>query len=122
MRVFTEGENRARLVYQAVCESDLPARANITLIAHPGERVQLSDGEDVVLGAGSLRWEGGTGLWVTHHGWRIALPEGARLLWPALPHDPYRKAGDATFNEGRLVIELAFKEDRTVFDIELEVI
>ena len=122
VRVLTETDDRARLIYQAVCESDLPARAHITLIAHPGERVLLSDSEGTVLGQEHLQRDGEDGLWLTHHGWRIALPEGSRLLWPALPHNPYRKAGDATFGEGRLAIELSFDKDRTEFDLELQII
>ena len=34
----------------------------------------------------------------------LALPAGTRLVWPVLPHNPYRKAGEATVEEARLVV------------------
>ena len=33
------------------------------------------------------------------------------VLWPALPHNPYRKDGRAEAEEGRIVVTLPFSRD-----------
>lgn len=46
------------------------------------------------------------GGWISHNGWRLSLPDDARVDWPALPHNPYRKDGAARPEEGRIVVSV----------------
>jgi len=64
---------------------------------------------------------GAAGGWIAHHGWRLSLPAEASVIWPALPHNPYRKDGHATAEEGRLVVVLPFRPERTQYEIAVEV-
>ena len=36
---------------------------------------------------------GDAGEWFAHRGFRINIPQGATITWPALPHNPYAKDG-----------------------------
>ena len=66
------------------------------------------------------RGNGAEGLSVEHHGWRISLPAGTRLVWPALPHNPYRKDGRAGAGEGRIVLTLPFDEQHREFRLDVQ--
>lgn len=83
---------------------DLPVEGHLTLMPSPGAQLARSTGESAVLGDDPVEWPGGSGVSIEHAGWSLALPAGTRLVWPVLPHNPYRKAGDATIEEGRLVV------------------
>lgn len=91
-----------RLVYTVSCDPALAA--HVTLLPRVGEALEAASGRKTVLGAEALEWSGEE--WIRHGGVRVALPQGATLRWPVLPHNPYRKDGRAETEEGRLVIDL----------------
>ena len=55
-------------------------------------------------------------------GWRLLLPKGARIEWPALPHNPYRKGGEAEASEGRIVVVLPFSSDVCRYEMVLQIL
>jgi len=44
----------------------------------------------------------------TYAGLKVALPEGARVLWPARQHNPYTKDGSSSLGAAKLVVVLPF--------------
>ena len=100
---------------------DQPVEGHLTLVPRLGQELVHSSGQAVTLGESAVEWEGGEGAWIEHGGWRLALPAGTRLVWPALPHNPYRKAGDATVEEGRLVVCVPLSEACPQVALRLEV-
>jgi hypothetical protein len=92
---------------------------HITLLPHLDKKLTLSSGTQVQLKDERLDV---TGLeWVEHAGWRLSLPAGSRLLWPVLPHNPYRKGGEAMVDEARLVVVLPFSVAVERHELALEV-
>ena len=87
----------------------MPVDGHVTLIPHLDREVRFASGKTAVLGEEKAEWTGET--WVQHAGWRLHLPPGSRVVWPALPHNPYRKAGDSTIEEARLVVVLPFSAE-----------
>jgi hypothetical protein len=63
---------------------------------------------------------GDAGAWFAHHGWRISVPPAARIVWPALPHNPYRKDGRASAEEGRIVLVLPFDHEVRRYTVNVE--
>ncbi len=59
------------------------------------------------------------GGWVTHGKTRIIVPSGARLDWPALPHNPYVKDGHAAPAEGRIVLSAPVTVRPQTFRLEI---
>ena len=43
-------------------------------------------------------------------GLKVTLPAGTRLLWPALPHNPYKRDGSAELPSAKLVLAMPFDE------------
>ncbi len=99
----------ARLTYQTEGASGSSVEAHVTLIPHMGKAWETASGKRGILGESPFRLgPGEAGAWLSHHGWRISLPSSASIVWPALPHNPYRKDGSATAEEGRIVVVLPF--------------
>ena len=118
-----QGDTEVRVIYQATAKSGMPIEGHLTLLPHLGEPVRLSSGNEMKLGEAALSWtfpEGGG--WVAHGNWRLSLPAGARIVWPALPHNPYRKGGEATMEEGRLVAVLPFSSTVLQYEMVLGVV
>lgn len=102
-RIRLEVAGPDRLEY--IVEGTSGMAAHVTVLPRMGETVTAAAGESAVLGGEAFRWPS-PGAWIEHGGVRMVLPEGAAVRWPALPHNPYRKAGDAEPAEGRLVIDI----------------
>lgn len=100
--VQPKNDRELALVLAATAKTGLPIEAHITLIPHLGQAVKSGAGEVAALGEGSFDWKNPG--WIEHAGWRLTVPEGGRAVWPALPHNPYRKDGAATIEEARLVV------------------
>ena len=96
-----------------------PVAAHLTLVAHLGQALDSDKGICDALGEEVLDWP--DSLWIAHAGWHLSLPPGARLYWPVLPHNPYRKDGAATVEEARIVVVLPFAEDCTRHKLTLRV-
>jgi len=91
------------------------------LLAHLDQPIQLSSGETLSLREDEIRKTFDTAAWITHAGWRLSIPRDARLVWPVLPHNPYRKQGDATIEEARIVVALPFSTCRARYGLTLTI-
>jgi hypothetical protein len=102
---------QARLTYETTGASGQPVEAHVTLLPHLGEAWQTASGRRGTLAEEPFRLAAGeAGEWFGHHGWRISIPAGASVVWPVLPHNPYREDGRASAEEGLIVIVLPFSE------------
>jgi len=104
-------------------ESGLPVAAHLTLIPHMRQTLETGAGQKVTIGeaAVSLSPEE-IGGQVTYAGYRLHLPSTASLHWPLLPHNPYRKDGRASPEEGRIEIRIPFDEAHRQHAITLRVL
>ena len=112
-------DSEMKLTCRSSADSGMPIEAHVTLIPHVGEELEFATGEVAMLGEEPIDRSGEA--WMAHAGWRLTLPEGARVVWPALPHNPYRKGGEATVEEARLVVVLPFSTDVTEHALTLQV-
>ncbi len=106
----------------ATCRGPLPVEAHIPLLPHLDQPVTFSSGDAKELG--ETPWEvsiGDRGGWIAHGGWKVSLPAESRVAWPAPPHNPYRKGGEATAEEGRIVACVPFPSGVEQQEIEIEI-
>ena len=99
-------ERHLALLLEATCGSGQPVAGHVVLLPRAGDKLRLASGPVWELGAAPRVAAGEA--WIEHRGWRAHLPAGARVVWPALPHNPYRKGGEALPEEGRIVVVLPF--------------
>lgn len=122
IRVQPIDEKTLEYTIEATENSDLPVAAHLTLIPHmnavletgTGERVNITD-EPLSISPERL------GSRVVYAGYRLHLPSTASLHWPALPHNPYRKDGRATPEEGRIEIRIPLDESHPRHKITLKI-
>jgi hypothetical protein len=120
--VKCDNDRRVVLVYEATVASGQPVAAHVTLLPHRGEDLTTATGQAFEIGDQAFTLDpGAAGAWIAHHGWRLTLPPEASVVWPALPHNPYRKDGHATPDEGRLVVVLPFGAERRRYEGAVEV-
>ena len=122
------GTHRGRIVLSAKDEDRLDVKlsgdaemtAHVTLLPHVKKPLVRSSGEKVMLGAEPINWTFGTaGSWIEQTPVRVLLPPSATVRWPLLPHDPYKKDGRATEDQGRIVLDAAVSPG-AVFTIEVQ--
>jgi hypothetical protein len=112
------------LDYLAQCDASgkLPVAAHLTLLPRLHEPVVTAAGEKVRLDTASLSLPTAKiGEWIAHAGYRLRLPTGVSLHWPALPHNPYRIDGRADLSEGRLEIRIPLDREHRQQRVILEV-
>ena len=66
-----------------------------------GKRIVL-DEKPFVLGAQDV------GGHFVYKDLKVSVPKGARLMWPVLPHNPYKRDGSASLSQAKLVLALPF--------------
>jgi hypothetical protein len=111
-----------RITYQSAGPWDRPVEGHVTLLPHLKEKVTTAGGESVALGSKAFEWSGERlGDWIQHAGWRLTAPSGGQLLWPKLPHNPYKKAGEARIESGRIVLAFGLTQDRPQCEMTLSV-
>lgn len=107
----------------ATANSGLPVAAHVTLLPHMKGMLETGGGKRVELGEEPLHLSakqvGGS---ITHAGWRLKVPSSATLLWPALPHNPYRKDGRTEAGEGRLSVRIPLDARHRECDVLLEIV
>jgi len=109
------------LICEATARSGMPVEAHLTLMPHLDCPLRVASGAQIRLGEEPFDLAGSEDVgWIEHAGWRLSLPRGARVVWPALPHNPYRKGGEATVEEARLVVALPFSEAVSRCEVKLE--
>ena len=120
VELTSKGEESLVLRYSANADSNQPIEAHVTLIPHLGESLKLNTGEEVTVGDEDITK---TGLgWIEHAGWRLEIPADSSVIWPALPHNPYRKAGNADTEEGLLVVTLPLSSGSGSAELKLEIL
>ncbi len=107
----------------ATAVSGMPVTAHITLLPHLKQLLETGGGKRIELGEDPLNLSADqVGGSITHAGWRLKVPASATLLWPALPHNPYRKDGRAEAREGRISVRIPFDADHRQYDVTLEIV
>ena len=117
------GDSELGIAY--VCE---PAKVDnveghLTLMPKIGDHLRLSTGDAIPLGEQPFAWSvPGQAGFVEHNGWRLLLPAGVRIEWPALPHNPYKKGGESEIEDGRIVIVMPFTQERSKYEMVLQIL
>jgi hypothetical protein len=94
-----------RLEYAA--SGDPSLTAHVTVLPDLKAALASASGRTAKLGAERIEWRAAdVGASIEHRGARYSVPTGAGVLWPLLPHNPYRKDGHAEADEGRIVIDV----------------
>ena len=66
-----------------------------------------ASGRSTAVGEGKVAWKASeAGAWIEHRKVRYSVPASSTVLWPVLPHNPYRKDGRADTDEGRIVLDV----------------
>ncbi|MFO7948289.1 MAG: hypothetical protein R6V19_15915 [Armatimonadota bacterium] len=94
------------LIYQAPAGQQVEAHLPLLL---RGDTIKTGSGEQVTLGEEGLRLEDLGGSFV-YEGLKVEVPEGAYIMWPAVPHDPYKKDGSAGLDRARPVLCMPFDD------------
>ncbi|MBN1418560.1 MAG: hypothetical protein JXP34_07260 [Planctomycetes bacterium] len=122
IRVRFIDERKLEYTVEATAESGLPVAAHLTLLPHPDRPLETGTGRTIHLDATPVRLSPAeVGGRVSHAGYRLHLPASARLAWPALPHNPYRKDGRATPAEGRIEIRIPLTPERRSEKVVVEI-
>lgn len=115
--------NRARLTYSVQPTEKTPAlAAHATFLPALAKDWRTASGRSGDLKKPFTLTAAEAGPWFEHNGWRVQLPKGARLDWPVLPHNPYRKDGRAGSSEGRIVLTLPFSKNSTMRYVDMQVL
>lgn len=115
-----KSDDEMSVACEVTCNSGLAVEGHVTILPHLGETISFSSGERQELGESGFEMSGES--WIEHAGWRLSIPEGSRVVWPALPHNPYRKGGESFADEGRIVVVLPFSESTAKYELLLEVL
>ena len=135
-----KGDTELTLTCEATSKTGDRVEGHVTLIPHITEKALTADlntprvpppprvegklrfasGAEETLGEACIGKEGEA--WVEHAGWRIHLPAGCKVVWPALPHNPYRKQGQSEAGEGRIVVILPFSQETDRYDLRVEIL
>ncbi len=122
VRVELPDERRATLIYSVTSQPSNRVEAHVTVLPRLRKRWTTASGRGGKLGAEPIALKPGeAGEWFELGGCRFHIPQDASIVWPALPHNPYRKDGRAEPPEGRLVIVLPFSADVREQVVTLEV-
>jgi hypothetical protein len=97
-----------------------PIEAHLTFVPNVDKPVLLG-GESFTFSEAPAAFPIDVNTSLEHNGWRLDLPAGSRVEWPAPPHNPYAKGGESPIHDGRIVVALPFSESVTRFDVVLQV-
>lgn len=115
-------EKLLRIHLRSTVSSGQPVAAHLTLIPQMGKPLTTASGAQRIIDDKTFSLTSTeTGGWISHNGWKLMLPDGASVSWPALPHNQYKKDGFALPAEGRIVVTLPFSQDHQEYSLNLEV-
>ncbi|MDP6039172.1 MAG: hypothetical protein QGG64_11530 [Candidatus Latescibacteria bacterium] len=117
--VRPENDDELTLVLAASANTGLPVEAHVTLIPHHGGSIACQNTQIGILSDDAFVWDDAE--WIEHAGWQLTVPKGSRVIWPALPHNPYRKDGAAMIEEGLLVVAVPFDDHTKRQELKLRV-
>jgi len=122
VQLHIDSPNAARVTYALDGQSDLPVEAHATFLPHLSRAWKTASGKSGVLNSQPLHLTSEeTGGWFEHAGWRVSVPQGASIVWPVLPHNPYVRDGAAKPDEGRIVLVMPLGNSPTSREIEIRV-
>ena len=84
-------------------------RLNLQLCLKAGETLETGAGRRLTLGPDRVELPASElGGRIVHHGWSLEIPEGASLIWPVYPHNPYSDMPETSiaYAVGRLTVPL----------------
>ncbi len=93
---------------------------HVTLLVRPDAPLESGSGQKDLKEPLTLSGAEAGG-WIGQGNWRLTVPEDARVQWPVLPHNPYRKDGRAEMSEGRVVVsaQVAPETPHRVFTLSI---
>ncbi|MEW6356222.1 MAG: hypothetical protein AB1696_07860 [Planctomycetota bacterium] len=118
-----KSDKELTITCEATSNTEKSVEGHITFIPHLNGNVKCASGKTIKLGKEAFEWQAAEiGAWVEHCGWRASVPPGARLVWPKMLHNPYKKDGSSSLNEARMVMRLPFSKDTSRYEITLEIV
>jgi len=105
-----EDEKRASLSLSSGKKPGVRVEAHLPFMRGLGS-VQSWSGDQAELEETSFEWnseQAGGGF--RYGKLSVSMPEGTRLCWPVLPHNPYKKDGASDHRSGRLVLAVPLSE------------
>ncbi len=126
--VLTYGDTTCRIGVDldgdaAVIEARAAGNSAINHLTVPlgrEEQIAAASGRGTVTGDETLRWGAREmGEWLQMRGFEITLPEGAYLLWPTVPFNPYAIDGAAGRGSETAVISAPVEDEPARWRIEL---
>ena len=112
---------KLRLTFDSELKSDLPVQANLTFVPHVDQLIKLASGTSVKLADNTLEIDR-MGGWLKHNGWKLNVPYDACLRWPVLPHNPYKKTGDADPEEAIFTVSIVLDKTAPKQELTLEIL
>lgn len=100
--------HRATITYALQTESNLPVEAHATFLPdeHLKQGWSTATGKTGTLNQPFTLTSEEAGGWFQHNGWRVYIPDGATILWPAKMHNQYAKDGKSELFQARIVVKL----------------
>ena len=102
---------------------DAVSQLNLQLVLKEGMTLETGSGLEFVLCNEQIDLAdeklGGS---IIHNGWVLKLPEGARLVWPVFPFNPYKDGPENTLDHaiGILSVPLKQEDQEVIFTLEVE--
>lgn len=122
VRVTPHGAKRVTLTFESTCKSGKRVEAHLPFLRGHGS-LRSASGDRARLGAKpfelSAQKAGGS---VRYGKLRISMPEGSRLVWPALLHNPYKKDGRTDYHSGRLVLCVPLSANQPRAEVQLALV
>ncbi|MCE5309017.1 MAG: hypothetical protein LLG20_15365 [Acidobacteriales bacterium] len=92
---------------EIVYSGDKTMTAHLQMLPRMGKELVTATGKRQTLDATPLRWtRAEAGEWIELAGVRVRIPKDSTVIWPVVPHDPYKKDGRAEPDQGRIVIDM----------------
>jgi hypothetical protein len=110
------------LVCESTANSSQPVEGHIVFMPYLNAELKTAAGKATKLGQDPIDWKSSDlGPWFMYGSLRVTVPNGARLLWPAKQHNPYKKDGSSTLQHARLVVCVPFSNQTAKQEVGLEV-
>lgn len=121
IRVVPLDDRTLQYTIQTEAASGLPIHAHLTLLPRWDKPLETAAGEKLSLGDVQVTLPPDRlGAWIAHAGYRVSVPPSATLLWPVMPHNPYRADGHGTPQEARIVVRIPLDRQHREYRVVLE--
>ncbi len=102
---------------------DAISQLNLQLVLKAGQTLKTASGVEIIPGNEPIDLDDGKlGGSIFHNGWVLHLPEGARLIWPVFPFNPYADGPETTLENavGVLSVPIRAEDQELRFSIEVK--